>query len=97
MAASTTGDERSAAERDRLAAERTNLANERTLLAYVRTSLALSAGGISVIELLQTLLHMAFGVVLLIAAAALLAVGVMRFGRSRERISTARTDEKLRK
>jgi putative membrane protein len=66
--------------RDHLARDRTILANERTLLAYVRTAFGFAAAGMTLIKLFpgepgsQTM-----GFWLLVSAALLAIVGVVRF------------------
>jgi putative membrane protein len=70
---------------DRLAIQRARLANERTLLAYVRTRLALAAGGVAVLEFLDT--HPTLSVIawILVASGVVtLAVGARRFYAARK-------------
>lgn len=65
--------------RDRLARQRTELANERTLLSYIRTALGFFAVGIPAVWWLEGLGIQSLGVVLLVAGAVFLGIGVWRF------------------
>lgn len=73
--------------RDYLAIERTSLANERTLLAYIRSSLALCAAGITFLEFFQSTAYTILGFSLFAGSVGTLGVGMVRFIRSRYRIT----------
>lgn len=80
-----------AALRDSLAVERTRLANERTLLSYLRTALALFAGGGALLQLFANEPSLAvLAWVCLVAGAAIIAVGAVRFLRVRARLARLR-------
>ncbi len=72
--------------RDWLAIERTKLANERTFLAYFRTALTLLAGGVTILKLdaFQEIIWL--GIVFLVLAPLVFAVGIWRFLAVRRRI-----------
>jgi putative membrane protein len=72
--------------RDALARERTALANERTLLAYVRTALAILIVGVTAWALGEAPWRIG-GAVLSVIAFAVLIVGLVRFLRTRARLS----------
>ncbi|HNW98857.1 MAG TPA: DUF202 domain-containing protein [Bacteroidales bacterium] len=65
--------------RDNLAKQRTHLANERTLLSYIRTFLALSGFGILLIKYESRDISVIIGYLLIIIAAILLTIGILRF------------------
>jgi putative membrane protein len=79
--------------RDELAVERTHLANERTLLAYIRTALASAAGGAALLQFFpaySALVTLAW--LLVIAGAAMLPVGLLRFYKVRGQLNADRRD-----
>ena len=69
--------------RDHLALNRTVLANERTLLAYVRTTLTMLIGGASFIQFFDSPAVRLLGWLFASAAAAVLAVGFIRYWQTR--------------
>ncbi|WP_159024036.1 DUF202 domain-containing protein [Formosa sp. L2A11] len=64
--------------RDWLAIERTKLANERTFLAYFRTFMVFLGTGLTIIKMHMFVRMEWFGVLLLIIAPIVLAIGVYR-------------------
>lgn len=68
---------------DALAAERTLLAAERTLLAYVRTAFGMVVVGLSGSQFLDDWRLVTLGYVFSVTSVVVLAVGVLRFTRSR--------------
>ncbi len=77
---------------DRLAIARTDLANERTLLAYLRTALAVAAGGVAVIEVFTLPVLVIFGWALIPLGLIVLAVGIVRFRRTRQVLLSLEAD-----
>ena len=73
--------------RDNLAKQRTHLANERTLLSYIRTFLALAGFGILLLKYETTNISTIIGVLLIIIAATLLTIGILRFFIQKKQIS----------
>lgn len=65
--------------RDPLAADRTILANERTFLAYIRTAMTLLVGGISLLSFFPSDAAKLVGVITIIPALILIAVGSRRY------------------
>ena len=55
------------------------LANERTLLSYIRTFLALAGFGILLIKYETTNISTIIGILLIVIAATLLTIGILRF------------------
>ena len=64
--------------RDWLAIERTKLANERTFLAYFRTFLVILGTGITILKLDFFSDIKFYGIILIIASAIILIVGIYR-------------------
>jgi putative membrane protein len=58
------------------------LANERTLLAWIRTGLAIIAGGVGVQQFGHVRAHRGIAVVLIVAGAAAVVAGTIRFHRN---------------
>jgi putative membrane protein len=58
------------------------LANERTLLAWLRTGLAIIAGGVGVQQFGHVRAHRGIAVVLIVAGAAAVTAGTIRFHRA---------------
>ena len=58
------------------------LANERTLLAWLRTGLAVIAGGVGVQQFGHVRAHRGIAVVLIVAGAAAVTAGTIRFHRA---------------
>lgn len=73
--------------RDQLAVDRTHLANERTLLAYIRTALALVGAGAGLLHFFQTPGSRLSGVLLIVAGAGGLLIGIWRFRTIRRHIA----------
>jgi len=71
---------------DYLAIDRTNLANERTLLAYFRTFIILISSGFAIIKLDFLEEIGMLGVALLVLSPLVLALGLFRYYRMREKI-----------
>lgn len=72
--------------RDLLAIERTKLANERTFLAYFRTFLVILGTGVTIIKL-EFFADIAFyGIILIIASAFILGIGIYRLIKVRKHI-----------
>jgi putative membrane protein len=78
--------------RDSLAAERSRLANERTFLAYQRTALTLFVAGVTFINFFETLVIEIVGWAFLPAGLVTVILGVIRYHRSRVRISKSNSD-----
>jgi putative membrane protein len=76
--------------RDELAVDRTILANERTLLSYIRTGLAFGVTGAGTIKFFATVISLLLGWCLVVSAFFVVVVGVWRFRRVAEHISTCR-------
>ena len=72
--------------KDWLALERTKLANERTFLAYFRSAIVFMGGGLSILKLQIFSNIKLFGFVLLILAAIILLVGIVRLYTVRKSI-----------
>lgn len=64
--------------RDWLAIERTKLANERTFLAYFRTFLVILGTGVTILKLEFFSDLKSYGIILIIASAIVLLIGVYR-------------------
>lgn len=64
--------------RDWLAIERTKLANERTFLAYFRTFMVFLGTGLTIIKMHMFVRMEWFGILLLIMAPIVLAIGIYR-------------------
>lgn len=74
--------------RDHLALERTRLANERTFMAYIRSALYLLIGGLALLQL-QGHGDLAWvGITALVLAAAFILVGVLRFLKLKQQLSS---------
>jgi len=69
--------------RDWLAIERTKLANERTFLAYFRTFMVFLGTGLTIIKMHMFVQMEWFGIVLLVMAPIILAIGIYRLIRVR--------------
>lgn len=72
--------------RDWLAIERTKLANERTFLAYFRTFLVILGTGVTIIKLEMFSDLESFGIILVITAAIILVIGIIRLLRVKRTI-----------
>lgn len=72
--------------RDWLAIERTKLANERTFLAYFRTFMVFLGTGLTIIKLHMFAQLESFGIVLLIFAPIIMAIGIYRLIKVRSLI-----------
>ncbi|WP_422104132.1 DUF202 domain-containing protein [Winogradskyella sp.] len=72
--------------RDWLAIERTKLANERTFLAYFRTFLVILGTGVTILKLEFFSDIKSYGIVLIIASAILLFIGIYRLFRVKKTI-----------
>lgn len=72
--------------RDWLAIERTKLANERTFLAYFRTFMVFLGTGLTIIKMHMFAQLESFGIVLLIIAPIILAIGIYRLVKVRKLI-----------
>ncbi|MEM6523735.1 MAG: DUF202 domain-containing protein [Bacteroidota bacterium] len=79
-------DESKVGRNDILAIERTKLANERTFLAYFRTCIVFTSSALVIlkVELLKNLSFLSYS--LLVIAAVLLLIGVIRFIYVRRKI-----------
>jgi putative membrane protein len=64
--------------RDRLAVDRTRLAAERTVLAYIRTGFAFIVGGITVLGLSNSSVHLFAGGFGIAAGLTFLVIGIFR-------------------
>ncbi|MDO4870344.1 MAG: DUF202 domain-containing protein [Bacillota bacterium] len=73
-------------ERTGLAVERTMLANSQTLLAYSRTAIAMFAAGIGMFEFINDRTIVTIGIVMMAASPVILAIGVIRYIKVRNRI-----------
>lgn len=73
--------------RDYLAADRTVLANERTLLSYVRTAMAFAAAGAALIHFFDYMPVQVVGWIIIPAAVSILAIGINRYLRMRQRLA----------
>ncbi len=78
MSDSSKDQKKSLITRDWLAIERTKLANERTFLAYFRTFLVILGTGVTIIKLEFFSDLESFGIILIIASAFILAIGIYR-------------------
>jgi putative membrane protein len=76
--------------RDELAIDRTILANERTLLSYIRTALAFAVTGGGIIKFLDGTLIGLLGAGVIVCAAGIAALGVIRYQHVSRRICTSR-------
>ncbi len=74
--------------RDYLALDRTILANRRTLLAYVRTSIGLFAGGIGLVELLDSGITMAIGYISIAISVPVLVAGIIEFTKTKNSLAS---------
>ncbi|WP_138434414.1 DUF202 domain-containing protein [Winogradskyella algicola] len=72
--------------RDWLAIERTKLANERTFLAYFRTFLVILGTGVTILKLEFFSDLKSYGIILIIASAFILTIGVYRLFRVKRTI-----------
>ncbi|WP_299361689.1 DUF202 domain-containing protein [Winogradskyella sp.] len=72
--------------RDWLAIERTKLANERTFLAYFRTFLVILGTGVTILKLEFFSDIKSYGIILIIASAIILLIGVYRLFRVKKKI-----------
>ena len=72
--------------RDWLAIERTKLANERTFLAYFRTFLVILGTGVTILKLEFFSDIQFYGIILIIASAFILMIGIYRLFRVRKTI-----------
>ncbi|WP_066217651.1 DUF202 domain-containing protein [Formosa haliotis] len=72
--------------RDWLAIERTKLANERTFLAYFRTFMVFLGTGLTIIKMHMFAQLESFGIVLLVLAPIVLAIGIIRLIKVRRLI-----------
>jgi putative membrane protein len=75
---------------DDLALMRTDLANERTLLAYLRTAATFAAGGIGLARLVTDPAMVRVGWALVPLGALVMAVGAVRFRRTRRLLEQVR-------
>lgn len=75
---------------DRLALERNVLAAERTLLAYVRTFLSFVVAGVSLIQFFNDQVFILAGYFFIPLSLIILAVGFIRFNRTKKKISHIR-------
>ncbi len=73
--------------RDFLATDRTVLANERTFLAYIRTVLSLIVAGASFVTFADITFIVITGYLFFPVALYILAAGVIRFFRIRQKLS----------
>ena len=77
---------------DDLAIMRTDLANERTLLAYLRTAATFAAGGIGLARLVTDPTMVRVGWALVPLGALVMAVGAVRFRRTRRLLDRVRAN-----
>jgi putative membrane protein len=80
--------------RDELAIDRTLLSNERTLLAYLRSAAALLIAGVSIIHFSGDGWFRAVGFICIPGALLVSLIGLLRFRKMNNAISTARNQSK---
>ena len=76
-----------AAEQTELAFERTKLTNAQTLLAYTRTSIGLLAAGIGMFEFVNNQTVITLGVIIMLIAPVVEAIGIIHFVLTRRRLT----------
>ncbi|MBV7267595.1 DUF202 domain-containing protein [Winogradskyella luteola] len=86
MSQNTNEEKRVLITRDWLAIERTKLANERTFLAYFRTFLVILGTGVTILKLEFFSDLKSYGVILIIASAIILFIGIYRLFRVKKTI-----------
>lgn len=77
-----------AIERTEMAFERTSLTNSQTLLAYTRTAIALLAAGIGMFEFVSNQTIVSLGVIIMLLAPVLEAIGLIHFFMVRRKLKT---------
>lgn len=77
-----------AMERTAMAFERTSLTNSQTLLAYTRTAIALLAAGIGMFEFVSNQNIVTLGVIIMLLAPVVEAIGLIHFFLVRRRIQS---------
>ena len=83
-----------AIERTEMAFERTSLTNSQTLLAYTRTAIALLAAGIGMFEFVSNQAIVTLGVIIMLLAPVLEAIGLIHFFMVRRKLKTLHPDLK---
>lgn len=83
-----------AIERTEMAFERTSLTNSQTLLAYTRTAIALLAAGIGMFEFVNNQAIVTLGVIIMLLAPVLEAIGLIHFFMVRRKLRTLNPDLK---
>ena len=83
-----------AIERTEMAFERTSLTNSQTLLAYTRTAIALLAAGIGMFEFVSNQTIVSLGVIIMLLAPVLEAIGLIHFFMVRRKLKTLNPDLK---
>ncbi len=75
---------------DFLAVERTVMANERTLLSFIRTALYFSVAALTLTQFVSIDYAFIFQAIFFVLAALILAVGLYKYRRQRQRIQMSR-------
>ena len=83
-----------AIERTVMAFERTSLTNSQTLLAYTRTAIALLAAGIGMFEFVNNQTIVTLGVIIMLLAPVLEAIGLIHFFLVRRKLKALNPEPK---
>ena len=83
-----------AIERTVMAFERTSLTNSQTLLAYTRTAIALLAAGIGMFEFVNNQTIVTLGVIIMLLAPGLEAIGLIHFLLVRRKLKALNPEPK---
>ena len=83
-----------AIERTVMAFERTSLTNSQTLLAYTRTAIALLAAGVGMFEFVDNRAIITLGVLIMLLAPVVEAIGIIHFFMVRRRLKRILTPER---